>query len=61
MNTSPLFAASLLALLVIPGCASYNGRHLVPGNSTAAEVQATVGDPAEKTRAGDDTLWWYPR
>jgi len=61
MNTSPLLAASLLALLITSGCATYNGSHLVPGNSTAAEVQTTMGDPTEKTRAGNDTLWWYSR
>lgn len=61
MNSSSLFAASLLALLITSGCASYNGSHLVPGNSTAAEVRATMGDPAEKTQAGNETLWWYPR
>jgi len=61
MNTSPLLAASLLALLILPGCASYGGAHLVAGNSTAAEVQATMGNPAEKVQIGNDTLWWYVR
>lgn len=61
MNTSHLFAASLLALLIASGCATFDGSHLVPGNSTAAEVQATMGNPAERTPAGANVLWWYPR
>jgi len=61
MNSSPLFVASLLALLIFSGCATFDGSHLVPGNSTAAVVQATMGEPTEKIRVGDDTLWWYPR
>jgi hypothetical protein len=60
MNTSPLFAASLLALLITLGCASINGGQLVPGRSTAAEVEATMGNPAERPRWAT-TRWWYSR
>ncbi|TAK41023.1 MAG: hypothetical protein EPO27_20100 [Betaproteobacteria bacterium] len=49
------------AALLAGGCASYDGRTLVPGKSTAAEVQATMGTPAEKQPRGSDAIWWYPR
>ncbi|TAN48858.1 MAG: hypothetical protein EPN19_15355 [Betaproteobacteria bacterium] len=57
---------NILALLagaaaLAAGCASYDGRTLVPGKSTAAEVQATMGAPAEKQPRGSDSIWWYPR
>lgn len=43
------------------GCASYDGRTLQPGKSTAAEVEATMGRPAEKLERGGESIWWYPR
>jgi len=44
------------------GCAGYDGGRLVPGQSTAAEVEKSMGSPAEK-RAGPagETVLWYPR
>ena len=51
-----------VAVLCIAGCASYNGRSLVPGTSRAADVQALMGEPAEKLMADNgDTVWFYPR
>lgn len=53
--------ASLLVLLV-SGCASFSGSSLVPGQSTAAEVEALMGAPAERIQLPDgDTNWYYPR
>ena len=58
-RTLVLAAAGLLALL--GGCASYDGRGLVPGRSTAAEVEASMGRPAEKLVRAGETIWYYPR
>jgi len=53
--------AALLVLLV-SGCASFSGSSLVPGQSTAAEVEALMGAPAERIQLPDgDTNWYYPR
>ena len=51
-----------IALLLLGGCASYEGRGLVPGQSTAAEVEALMGPVSEK-RAGPDgeTVLWFSR
>jgi hypothetical protein len=57
--------ALLLALtsaLALTGCASFDGRGLVPGQSTAKDVEALMGAPAERIRLADgDTNWYYPR
>lgn len=46
----------------VAACASYDGRSLVPGRSTAADVEGLMGVPAEKVAAKDgDTVWFYPR
>lgn len=51
-----------IAVLFIAGCASYDGRGLVPGTSRAADVRALMGAPAEKLAADNgDTVWFYPR
>jgi hypothetical protein len=47
---------------VIAGCASFDGRGLVPGQSTAKDVEALMGAPAERIKLADgDTNWYYPR
>lgn len=53
----------LLALAAMAaGCASYDGRSLVPGQSSAKDVEALMGPPAERlTVAGGDSVWFYPR
>lgn len=52
----------MLAIALLAGCASYDGRGLVPGQSTAAEVEQVMGVPAEKRPgAAGDTVWFYPR
>ncbi len=50
-----------LAVSGLGACASYDGRTLVPGKSTAAEVEATMGIPADRQVRADGTIWWYPR
>ncbi len=51
------------ALAVIAaGCASFEGRGLVPGQSSAAEVEALMGPAADKrVTAGGETAYYYPR
>jgi hypothetical protein len=55
-----IIAAVCGALLA--GCASYSGRGLEPGQSTAAEVEALMG-PAAARRPGPngETILWFPR
>ena len=55
-----LFA--LLLALSLFGCASYDGRGLVPYKSTAAEVEATMGRPAARVMKPDGgSVLYYPR
>jgi hypothetical protein len=52
----------VLAAVILAGCASYGGRGLVAGQSSADEVEALMG-PAAERRAGADgeTVRYYPR
>ena len=52
----------LLLLMLVAGCASYDdGRGLVPGQSTAADVEAVMGPAADKRpAAGGETVYYYP-
>jgi hypothetical protein len=50
-----------LAVSALAGCASYDGRTLIPGKSTTAELEATMGIPAERQARAGETIWWYPR
>lgn len=55
-----VFSVSLL--LALAGCAGYNGRGLVPGQSTEADVEALMGEPADvHQEASGETVLWYPR
>jgi hypothetical protein len=57
-----LLLGSLAIAVLLAGCASYDGRSLVPGQSRAADVEATMGMPAEKiVLAGGESVWFYPR
>jgi len=57
-----ILTATILTTVLLAGCASYDGRGLVPGRSTAAEVQQLMGPPAEKIAADKgETVWFYPR
>ena len=52
--------AAVFALLLLAGCAS-SGRNLVAGVSTANDVIAQMGQPAERVKAADgDVIWFYP-
>ena len=54
---------ALVALLALElaGCASFDGRGLAPGQSTAADVERVMGAPAEKRQVGAETWYFYPR
>ena len=45
--------AALIATLVTAGCASFDGRGLVPGQSSTADVERVMGAPAEKRQVGN--------
>jgi hypothetical protein len=52
----------LALLLVLTGCAGYSGRGLVPGESTAAEVEKVMGPLAEtRPGPGGETVLWFSR
>ena len=53
--------AFMLGATLLAGCASYDGRSLVAGRSTAADVEGAMGRPAEKVvTANGDNIWFYP-
>lgn len=52
---------ALLAISAAAGCASYDGRGLVPGQSTAADVERVMGAPAEKRQVGSETWYFFSR
>lgn len=55
-----ILAFALVALAA--GCASPEGRGLVPGQSSLAEVAASMGPAADKRPApGGETVYYYPR
>ena len=59
---SAIVKSVLLAAVLLPGCASFDGRGLVAGKSVAADVEALMGPAAEKIAAANgDSLWYYPR
>jgi len=47
-----------LFLLLVAACAS--GPALVPGQSTASDVEAKMGRPAEKRVHDGETVYYYP-
>jgi len=52
----------VLLLLLLAGCASFEGRGLVPGQSTAADVESAMGRAADKrVGAGGETVYYFPR
>jgi hypothetical protein len=55
--------ASIFAgLALLAGCASFSGSSLVPGKSTRAEVEGTMGRPAEVlSRPNGDSLLYFSR
>ena len=50
----------LVAALLLAGCASLDGRSLVPGKASSAEVKELMGAPAlELKRPNGDTQFYY--
>ena len=45
--------------LAVGGCASYDGRGLVPGASTGAQVEALMGKPSARVAKPDGTSVLY--
>ena len=52
-----LLPGLVAALVAASGCATY--RDLVPAQSTQADVEATLGRPAEVRARGDGETWLY--
>ena len=53
---------ALAAVLLVAGCAGYDGGNLTPGVSTLAEVEKEMGVPKDKRAGpGGETILWYPR
>jgi hypothetical protein len=54
--------ATCLAAALLSACASYSGSSLVAAKSTAAEVEALMGQPAERVeKPGGGSVLYYPR
>ncbi len=54
-------AAAAVAVL-LSACASYSGSGLVPGTSTAADVEALMGRPSLRlAQSGGGSVWFYSR
>lgn len=52
----------ILAALLLAGCAGYDGRTLVPGQSTQAEVERLMGPSADRRPGPNgETVLWFPR
>ena len=59
MNTRCV--ATCLAAALFSGCASYSGSSLVAGKSTAADVEALMGKPAERIeKPAGGSVFYYP-
>jgi hypothetical protein len=54
-------AAALVTMVTAAGCASFDGRGLVAGQSSATDVERVMGAPAEKRQVGGETWYFYPR
>src|SRR5437762_11687630 len=51
-----------VCVVLLAGCASYSGRGLAPGQSSAAEVEAVMGRAADKRPGPNgETVLWFPR
>lgn len=56
----PILALAIVVLAA--GCASFGGRGLVPGQSSAADVESVMGAAADKrAAAGGETVYYFPR
>ena len=62
MKSKACSALFIVLSLFIAGCASFDGRGLVPGQSTEADVIATMGQPAQVLqRPGGGKLLYFSR
>jgi hypothetical protein len=52
---------ALCVAVLLSACASFDGRGLLPGQSTAADVERLMGTPAEKRQVAGETWYYYPR
>jgi hypothetical protein len=53
---------ALFFALVLAGCASFEGRGLTAGQSSAADVERVMGAPAERRPVANGETWlYYPR
>ena len=53
---------ALLTALAVAGCVSFDGRGLVPGSATVAQVEGAMGKPdARVARADGTTVLYYSR
>jgi hypothetical protein len=49
-------------VVLLHGCATMDGRGLVPGQSTTKDVEALMGAPTERMKLPDgDSTWYYSR
>ena len=53
--------AILASVIFVAGCASFDGRGLAPGQSTAGDVERVMGAPAERRQVAGETWLYYPR
>ena len=53
--------AILAFVIFVAGCASFDGRGLAPGQSTAGDVERVMGAPAERRQVAGETWLYYPR
>lgn len=52
----------ILAVLLLPACATYSGRGLMPGHAGIEEVKRVMGEPAMEWRNPDGSIQLaYPR
>ena len=57
-----LLAALLAALIGMAGCVSFDGRGLVPGSATVAQVEGAMGAPdARVARPDGSSVLYYSR
>jgi hypothetical protein len=62
LRVRPRALVGMALVSAVAACATFSGANLVPGKSTATEVEATMGQPAARIKLpGGDTLWQYPR
>jgi hypothetical protein len=62
MNSLKAVLAAFASALLLVACASYDGRGLVPGKSTEAEVVGLMGQPAQTLKGpGGGKLLYFSR